>query len=153
MGETEHSKRMAIAAQPDREKLQGDLAKPIIEALDAKKLDENRAACLIDQAARAKRYTHHKIRGGINGDLPRGYKKVAEGIGNLEDETLVVHSEPDHTQRLKAADQIVKLRGSAPEKQASGIFGGATIIVQSAIPDPDVIDADDYPLLEEEDEY
>jgi len=134
---------------PERDALAEDAVAPIVEALDAKGLTAEKAACLIHSATLAKRYTHHKVRGGINQDLPRGYRKVAMGVGNLEDETLVVHSEPDHAQRVKAAEQIIKLRGLAPKEEKAGIFGGATIIVQSQIPEPDVIDVEEYQPIEE----
>jgi hypothetical protein len=137
--------------QRKRDALAEDMVKPIVEALDKKNLTAERVACLIDKAARAKKVSHVKLRGGIQGDLPRGYRKITEGIGNVEDETLLRFTEPDHAQQLKAAEQVVRLRGLAPEEKKAGIFGGATIIVQSQIPDPDVIDTDEYQPIEEND--
>lgn len=107
-----------------------EVADPLLDALRAKKLGPTRVACIIDQAARAKTIRHHKIKGVIKeGSLGPGHKVVATAHGDLEDEHLIQHSSINFPIRLKAADQIVRLRGLAPKEERSGIFGGSTINV------------------------
>lgn len=119
-----------VQAQADREALADELTTPVSKALDAKKLGPDRVACILDQAARAKTISHHKIKGLMKeNSLGKSHRVVATAQGIMEDEHLVAHSAPNHAIRMKAADAIIQLRGLAPKEEAGGIFGGSVINV------------------------
>ena len=90
-------KQKAIA-QRERDDLADKAVRPVALALEAKKFDAERIACIITQAGRAKKVKHSKIKGAMTKeDLGPGYKLVATARGLMEDEHIIQYSSPDHS--------------------------------------------------------
>ena len=138
-----------VQSRADSDDAMDEVAGPLIKALDQKKFGPSRIACILDQAGRAKVVRHHKIKGVIKDkSLAAGHKVVATAAGMMEDEHLIQHASPDHSIRMRAADTVTAIRGLKPKEEGTGIFGGATIIVQSNIAPRTRLDRDAYARIE-----
>jgi hypothetical protein len=138
-----------VQSRADSDAAAEEIINPLIRALDKKKFGPTRIACILDQAGRAKVVKHHKMTGIVeDGSLAAGHKVVATAKGLMEDEHLIQHASPNHSIRMRAADQVTAIRGLKPKEESGGIFGGATIIVYSNIAPRKRLDRDAYARIE-----